>query len=148
MMNLKIVNLNREHISDLVKIESEAFSCPWTESGFIEEIYNENARFRVAEINDVVAGYMGMYSIYDQGYIANIAVLKRFRNNGIAKKLMEDSFEYGNKANLEFISLEVRKSNEIAITFYKKMGFLEVGTRKGFYVSPNEDAIIMTKFLK
>ena len=49
------------------------------------------------------------------------------------------------KANLSFISLEVRVSNTNAIALYEKFGFERVGLRKRFYSNPIEDAIIMTK---
>ena len=43
--------------------------------------------------------------------------------------------------NLLNITLEVRKSNEIAIHLYKKMGFNEAAIRKYYY--GDEDAILM-----
>ena len=41
--------------------------------------------------------------------------------------------------------LDVRISNEPAIAFYKKHGFIEDGIRKGFYEQPKEDALLMSK---
>jgi ribosomal-protein-alanine N-acetyltransferase len=44
------------------------------------------------------------------------------------------------------MTLEVRKSNIVAQNLYKKLGFEESGIRKGYYLSNNEDAIIMWNF--
>ena len=41
------------------------------------------------------------------------------------------------------ISLEVRPSNTAAISLYKKLGFEEIGLRRGFYREPKEDALIL-----
>ena len=48
----------------------------------------------------------------------------------------------------DFISLEVRKSNEPAIALYKSFGFEQNGLRKNYYKNPTEDALIMTKFFR
>ncbi len=48
----------------------------------------------------------------------------------------------------EFITLEVRQSNERAIALYRKRGFVKVGVRKDFYEKPTESADLMTKILK
>src|SRR5438046_1451630 len=42
-----------------------------------------------------------------------------------------------------WMTLEVRKSNATAQTLYKKYGFREIGTRKGYYSDNREDAIVM-----
>ena len=47
----------------------------------------------------------------------------------------------------ELITLEVRKSNLPAIRCYQKHGYLLVGERKNFYENPQENALLMTKFL-
>ena len=52
------------------------------------------------------------------------------------------------KENLEFLSLEVRKSNDEAIRLYEKSGFKCVGERKDFYRNPKENALIMTMYFK
>ena len=46
---------------------------------------------------------------------------------------------------MNFITLEVRKSNTPAIRLYEKAGFEYVGIRPHFYTSPDEGAVIMTK---
>jgi ribosomal-protein-alanine N-acetyltransferase len=42
-----------------------------------------------------------------------------------------------------WMTLEVRRSNSVAQALYKKYGFREIGTRKGYYSDNREDAIVM-----
>jgi [ribosomal protein S18]-alanine N-acetyltransferase len=48
------------------------------------------------------------------------------------------------KGEAETMFLEVRPSNSGAIALYQKLGFNEIGTRKGYYPAENgrEDAIM------
>ena len=56
---------------------------------------------------------------------------------------MSAVFEEAAVHGVNRIVLEVRISNMAAIGLYKKMGFVELGIRKGFYDLPKEDACIM-----
>jgi len=42
-----------------------------------------------------------------------------------------------------FVLLEVRASNEVAQSLYRKMGFNLVGRRRDYYRLPTEDAFVM-----
>ena len=59
---------------------------------------------------------------------------------------MQKIIEYALDNNMEFVSLEVRKSNTPAISLYVKYDFKEMGIRKNFYSKPCEDAVIMTRY--
>ena len=87
---------------------------------------------------------MGISKIAGEGYVTNIAVLPAYRRQGIGKKILEHVIK-DCESELEFISLEVRVSNNAAISLYEYFGFETVGTRKRFYTNPHEDALIMTK---
>ena len=43
-----------------------------------------------------------------------------------------------------FMTLEVRRSNEVAQNLYRSHGFVDVGYRKRYYEDNHEDALIMT----
>lgn len=134
-----------ESVKAIADIEKTCFSVPWSENA-IKESLEAGTHFYSAQAEKDTVGYMGLSKICDEGYVTNIAVLPEYRRRGIAKKLIEyviDTF----KNDLRFISLEVRASNQNAISLYEKLGFEKVGLRKRFYTSPTEDAVIMTKYL-
>ena len=68
--------------------------------------------------------------------ILAIATIEEYRNKGIAQEFLD-------KIKIKDIFLEVRESNQVAISFYKKNKFKEISVRKNYYSEPNENAIIM-----
>ena len=148
MMSVKIIKMEASHVSDVALIEKECFSTPWTEKGLSDELTNPNAFFFVAIADDKAAGYIGSHNILGEVYITNVAVRGTYRRQGIARALVEYLCEFFQKEKAEFITLEVRESNESAKSLYEKTGFSVVGKRKNFYESPREDALLMTKFLR
>lgn len=144
MKNYKLVPMDRGHIKEIAQIERSCFSAPWSKGALEEELYNPQASFIVAQRADgAVLGYAGLHVAADEGYIDNIAVREDYRRQGIADDLLSVFVRFG-RANLAFLTLEVRPSNEAAIQLYYKHGFTQVGRRKDYYQQPKEDAIIMT----
>ena len=129
---------------DIATIENNSFSTPWSEKA-IRESMDAGTIFYVACLNNKIVGYMGLSKIVGEGYVTNIAVLPEYRRLGIGEKILGYVID-NTKAELEFISLEVRVSNIAAISLYEKFGFERAGLRKRFYTNPQEDAIIMTKY--
>lgn len=91
-----------------------------------------------------IVGLLNYSIIYERAELNYIFVLKNYRN----KKIASQMFEYMLKKCkiCENITLEVRKSNEIAINLYKKYGFVEIAIRKNYY--NNEDGILMMLVVK
>lgn len=144
MMNIAIEKMTEEHILHLAQLEKQCFSTPWSENALSEELSNPLARFFVCVADGQVCGYIGAHNVVGEVYITNVAVLPSHRGQGIGAMLVGFLKEYSKAENAEFITLEVRKSNSVAIRLYEKMGFKVVGERKGFYENPKEDAILMT----
>lgn len=144
-MEIKILKATFDDAHDISLLENECFSVPWTKENIIESLSSATI-FYVAKCDEKTVGYLGMQNAMGDGYITNVAVTKDFRNFGVATSLLSALFEYATKNQMNFISLEVRKSNVPAISLYKKLGFKDVGIRKNFYTAPKEDAVIMTKY--
>ena len=142
-MEYRIVNATLDDVADIKKIEDECFSVPWSEKSIKESLKNPCSLFYLAKSEDEICGYIGIQVFSGEGYVTNVATLERFRKQGIAKALVEKALEN----EMEFLTLEVRKSNIPAINLYSKLGFETVGVRPKFYREPTEDALLMTKFL-
>ena len=75
-----------------------------------------------------------------------MAVDPAFRRRGVASALLEGMIREARQRKLRFLSLEVRAGNDGAIALYAAFGFETLGIRKGYYLKPPEDALIMTKY--
>lgn len=137
--------MQRTDVLSVAEIEKACFSHPWTVEGLTEETDNPTARFFVAEAAGEVVAYIGANNIAGEVYITNIAVLPACRRKGIGELLLSYLLSVSQKEKAEFVTLEVRESNQPAIFLYEKLGFLNCGHRKGFYRDPNEDALIFTR---
>ena len=92
-------------------------------------------------VDNKCVGYLDYSLIYDRIEIDNILVLEEYRSRGIGTKLMEYLVKIAHDKNVDNITLEVRVSNKIARSLYKKMGFTEEAMRKYYY--GDEDGILM-----
>lgn len=142
---MQIVKMTKEHIPHILKVEAECFSDPWSEAMFLEEISGKFSHYYVAVVDQKAIGYMGMWSLSGEGHITNVAVSRDYRRKGYAKALIEHFISIAESENLEFMTLEVRESNDAAIALYKSFGFTQVGVRKKYYDN-SEDALLLTKF--
>lgn len=143
-MNYQLVPMDRANIPHVAALDRECFSQPWSEDMLCEELYNENASYIVALAEDgTVLGYAGLKVVLDEGCIEKVAVKGQYRRMGVANALVDTFVRFG-RANLAFLTLEVRASNDSAIRLYMKHGFEQVGRRKNYYTDLKEDAILMT----
>ena len=75
----------------------------------------------------------------------NIAVHPDYRKQGIGTALIIDLVDALEKRGSHSLMLEVRCSNDGAISLYNQLGFAEIGRRRNYYRNPKEDALIMRK---
>lgn len=139
---MKIKPFEEKYIDDVYEIEKACFSNPWSRADLAKQLDLETSHFLVADVDGRAVGYMGLQIFSGEGYVTNVAVLPKYRGQGIALALINEQL----KNKMDFITLEVRESNIPAIRLYKKAGFENMGIRPKFYSNPTENAIIMTKF--
>lgn len=144
-MSFSITEMTAEHIPFIAQLEKECFSEPWSEASLTEELTKPDSHFLVAECGDV-AGYIGVQEICGEAYITNVAVFDNHRKKGIGRTLLRAAADGAKSRGCEFITLEVRVSNTMAIALYESENFEKVGIRKNFYSSPIEDGAIYTKY--
>lgn len=145
--NLIITEMTTEHIDDIMMVERLSFTIPWSKNAFIQELTENKFSLYISALLDGNAvGYAGMWKIFDEGHITNIAVHPEFRKIGIGSRLLEKLINISREMKIEKLTLEVRKSNVAAKNLYLKYGFKEEGIRKNYYADNGEDAIIMWKY--
>ena len=128
------------------EIEKLCFPDPWTEEMVLGSFSDDYFRGYVAENRGKVIAYVGLSIVFDTADILLVAVLKEFRNRGLASRLILDGLDLAAKLGAERAMLEVETTNEAAIKCYQKLGFLTISERKNYY-GEHRNAYIMEKRL-
>lgn len=133
-----------EDVEQVFEIEKLSFTLPWTKDSFYYEMTtNENAYYVVAETEQGIAGYCGMWLVLDEAHVTNIAILPDERGKKLGERLMRAAMEAAKGQGAVLMTLEARVSNEPALNLYRKLGFKNGGIRKRYYTDNFEDAIVM-----
>ncbi|WP_046213093.1 ribosomal protein S18-alanine N-acetyltransferase [Paenibacillus wulumuqiensis] len=133
-----------EDLTEIMEIEHEAFTLPWTEEAFRNELtMNHFARYLVIELDDHIVGYAGMWTIMDEAHVTNIAIRETYRGRKLGQTLLLRLMDWAVELGMVRMTLEVRVTNDPAQRLYRKLGFTDAGVRKGYYSDNNEDALIM-----
>ncbi|HIQ68244.1 MAG TPA: ribosomal protein S18-alanine N-acetyltransferase [Candidatus Faecousia excrementigallinarum] len=144
---MRIVKMQSEHVASVAEMERQCFSDPWSEKSVASELHNPLSLWLIAEVDGVVAGYVGSQTVLDSADMMNLAVSPSFRRQGIGERLVNCLTEALKEKGVKTLLLEVRISNEPAKELYQKLGFEMVGKRPRYYEKPREDALILRKEL-
>lgn len=132
-----------DDIQRVYELSCESFSEPWSLDSIEKEMINPVASYFVAEKENQIVGFGGMWHVIDEGEIINIAVHRSYQRQGIGKAILNQLMSEARERKLVVIHLEVRASNEAARMLYLNKGFHCIATRKAYYHEPTEDALIM-----
>lgn len=147
---LSIRKMTEGDLPVVLKIENECFHNPWSEKDLFYELTENSVNaMLVACIDDKVIGFIDFMITFNSSTISQIAISKEYRGNGYGKKLleaMEDMLPKDGDDQVETITLEVRKSNAVALALYENDGYVKVVDKKNYYAD-GEDAIYMVKRL-
>lgn len=143
MKDIEIFPMGAKDIPQVVEIENEIFSRPWSEESFQTAMNNPDNLYYVAKCGECVVGYVGVWGMPPEGEVCNVAVAPGYRGRHIGKNLMQAAVRLAAKKGMTSLFLEVRASNAAAKHLYKGLGFQETGVRRGYYHAPVEDAVLM-----
>ena len=131
----------------LAAIEAACFSRPWSEYSIRSHLSSDSTATLVAEENGGMLGVLFLSCLPPEGEVYRLAVLPVARRRGIGRALLERGIALEREAGVTTMFLDVRVSNEPAITLYRSFGFVEHGVRANYYFAPREDALLMKKEL-
>ena len=138
-----IEDMKPSDLPAIVEIEKVSFTTPWSEISFFNELKKPRSFLKVAKKGGEIVGYICAGWISDEGHVLDVAIHPGYRRHGIATTLVSLAIGRLKEEGCRFVFLEVRESNGPAKEMYGKFGFELLGTRKNYYVSPSEDAVIM-----
>ncbi len=138
--------MRREDLPAVLEIERRAFPQPWSRAFFEQELVTPLARLTVAidgsDARAPVVGYTCRWRVTDEVHLLNVAVQPGCRRSGIGRTLVEAVIAEARATSARTMFLEVRAGNVAARRLYRRLGFHDLGVRRGYY-GPGQDAIVM-----
>jgi ribosomal-protein-alanine N-acetyltransferase len=133
-------------VRSIFEIEKLAYPFPWSFWCFLAEYANSKSTILLAGPPPLETwetwGYIIYWVIADEMHLLNLAVHPAHRRRGISRALLTAALEKARGQGAGVVWLEVRPSNQAALTLYQSFGFEEVGIRPGYYTDNGEDALI------
>ncbi|PKM41459.1 MAG: ribosomal-protein-alanine N-acetyltransferase [Firmicutes bacterium HGW-Firmicutes-9] len=135
--------MERADVSRVHEIECTCFRSPWSKLALLGELRNEVARYLVMEVDGVICGYGGMWVLFEEAHVTNVAIMPDYRGTGRGKRLMLAMMRLAVKNGAEKMTLEVRESNLVAQRLYMGLDFEQNGFRPGYYSDTGEGAKLL-----
>ncbi|HEX3433561.1 MAG TPA: ribosomal protein S18-alanine N-acetyltransferase [Solirubrobacteraceae bacterium] len=141
-------------LPEVLAVERRVFPTPWSLAMFVLELSKQTgiclAATEPVELAPGAAGPGGerlvgylICSRYDTvWHVMNVAVDLHRQRMGLASRLLAELYTRVGDEQARF-TLEVRRSNAVAIHLYEREGFRAAGTRRRYYQDNGEDALVM-----
>ncbi len=128
----------------VMEIENSVYEFPWSEGIFNDCLVNGYLATLYIHQEQIQAYSVAQY-VVDECHLLNHCVRQDAQNNGLGAMMVQQLMNQARKNDMGSIFLEVRASNTAAIHLYDKLGFNEIGLRRGYYPASNgrEDALVL-----
>lgn len=123
---------------------AQLLPTPWSPQALEETLRQKTTQGWAACANDQCVGFILVMVLKPEGEILGIAVDPAFQKKGIGENLLAHALHHLAHKGIDRIFLEVGTQNHPALSLYKKTGFQEIGTRKGYYVIHDDDALVLS----
>ncbi len=130
-------------VAAVAALEAASFSQPWSAETFARMVGQGSTVVRVVEREGEIIGYGILLLAIDEAEVANIAIRRDLRGCGFGACLLDAMLEHARGCGVTRVVLEVRESNEAALSLYASRGFETIGRRAGYYDAPREDARVL-----
>lgn len=150
LANFSILPMSPADIEQISAAEKELHPAPWTRGNFADAL----AAGYHAQVMRHADGRLAAYGLVMQGVeeaeLLNLSVIKAFQRQGVGAFLCEHLLQHAKALGTLRMFLEVRAGNIAGRALYQRLGFAEIGRRRGYYAgagNQREDAIVMEKTL-
>ena len=133
-------------LEQVMEIEPVAFgSHHWTKQSFMNELLNPSGYYYAAREAETerVLGYSGFWLIGEEAHITTLAVHPDHRRLYVGERLLINDIIQARKVGADWVTLEVRISNDSAQRLYGKYSFRSLGVRRNYYQDNDEDAMVL-----
>ncbi|HEY9644649.1 MAG TPA: ribosomal protein S18-alanine N-acetyltransferase [Coleofasciculaceae cyanobacterium] len=143
---LVLLPLTIDLLPKAVALDQRCLGGLWTLEGYQREIDSLNSDLWVLQpegADEDIIGLGCLWAILEEAHITVLAIDPRYQRQGLGQVLLFSLLASAHQRGLEWATLEVRASNQAAVSLYRKFGFEEVGKRRSYYQDNGEDALIL-----
>ena len=128
----------------VVAIEREVFLFPWTRGNFSDSI-DSGYHCLVLEQGGEIFGYGVMTIGAEEGHLLTLSIAAGSQRKGWGERLLREFIHLAKERLARTMFLDVRESNRAAARLYERLGFKQIGKRRGYYpaMGGREDSLVM-----
>lgn len=140
---MQLVQADPASIDRVLQIDLGAGPYPWPESALRRALNAGELLLAIADGTTV--GFLVSQPVLDETTLMHLAVAREYQRQGWGRQMMQGWLAQQRLSGQQRLMLEVRRSNQAAISLYRSLGFDTLGQRRGYYVSTDgvEDALVM-----
>lgn len=127
----------------LARLHASCFTEAWSEPAFDTLLASPGTFALVAQTGGEDVGFILARMAADEAEILSLGVAPAARRRGAGRHLISGTAEICSAAGGKQLFLEVSDENRTARALYERMGFREVGRRRGYYRDGTEDALTL-----
>lgn len=141
-------DMREEDLPQILAIERAAYAFPWTD-GILRDCLKFGYLCKIYEVPGDILGYGIVSLAVGECHFLNICIAPAHQRRGHGARLVAHLLHLARQAGARTALLEVRVSNRVAYRLYHKMGFNEIGQRRGYYPARDgrEDALVLAREL-
>jgi tRNA threonylcarbamoyladenosine biosynthesis protein TsaB len=142
-----LVPMTLADLPEALEIERAVQSFPWTFKNFEDALAAGYEAWVLRQGADLLGFCIAMQAP-DVAHILVIAVARDHQRQGYAHQLLGQITRSAQAQSAEGLLLEVRPSNDAALAFYAREGFIQIGVRRAYYPAgrgEREDAYVLKK---
>lgn len=140
---MRLTQADSRMLERVRRIDLSAGPFPWPQTALVRAI--QAGELYLATSEDADIGFLVSQAVLDETTLMHLAVSGEYQRQGWGRRMLQGWVEQQRRAGQQQLLLEVRTTNQAAISLYRSLGFDTVGQRRGYYVSPDgvEDALVM-----
>ena len=144
----EIRQVSESHLQAILEIEQQAYEFPWT-AGLLKDCLKTNYHFYALFRDERILAYGIMSCVLNEAHILNLCVSPPYQRQGLGRDMLDFLLQKAEQLETHTVFLEVRESNQVAQELYEKLGFNQLGNRRGYYPGSEgrEDAILYARAL-
>ena len=133
-------------LDQVLALEVQVYSHPWSRGNFIDSLAAGYQAVLRLDADAQLLGYFLAQPGFEETHLLNLAVAPRHQRQGHGRALLAQLQTWARTRGDQALWLEVRAGNPSALALYRRLGFAQMGLRKGYYPASGqqrEDALVL-----